>query len=139
MVQFLKNGRSGEIKILQKLENVNVITGQINKFSIDMTEAEKQRAARLHEKYFSQAVSSANRDGIDLLVLDEVLGAIETGLLPESVVIDFLEHKPGGLEVVLTGRKASTGIMDLADYISQINAVKHPFDQGVPARRGIEF
>lgn len=139
LVQFLKNGRSGELAILEKIENISIITGNIFKFTHEMSPEEKLQAALVHEQYLRQAIRAANEDALDLLVLDEVLGAIESGLLPETLLADFLIQKPRSLEVVLTGRKASERIISLADYVSVITAVKHPFMQGIGARRGIEF
>lgn len=54
------------------------------------------------------------------------------------MLIDFLKNKPEHLEVILTGRDPSPGLIELADYVSEIRKVKHPFDRGLPARRGIE-
>ena len=53
-------------------------------------------------------------------------------------MLDFLRNKPNELEVVLTGREPAPELMELADYLSDIQKIKHPFDQGIPARSGIE-
>ena len=75
----------------------------------------------------------------DLLVLDEIMSACSTGVVPEEEVLAFLGSKPEGLEVVLTGRNPSEALCQAADYITEMRKVKHPFDQGIPARKGIEF
>ena len=67
-----------------------------------------------------------------------VIGACGTHLLDESLLIDFLKHKPEHLEVVMTGRNPSPELLELADYVSEICKRKHPFDKGIPAREGIE-
>ena len=67
------------------------------------------------------------------------MGAIQTGLLPESAVLDFLRSKPAALEVVLTGRYPSAELLETADYISEIRCVRHPWDRGIAAREGIEY
>ena len=54
------------------------------------------------------------------------------------MLIDFLQIMPEHLDVILTGRDPSPGLIELADYVSEIRKVKHPFDRGLPARRGLE-
>jgi len=75
----------------------------------------------------------------ELLVLDEVAVAIAYGLLDESEVIDFLEAKPQGLEIVMTGQNASERLMATSHLVTEMRKVKHYFDQGVMARQGIEY
>lgn len=75
----------------------------------------------------------------DMLVLDELNIALRDGFLEEAEVLALLEAKPPGLEIVLTGRGASPGIVARADLVSEIKSVKHPLGQGVPRRRGIEY
>ena len=60
-------------------------------------------------------------------------------MVPETLVTDFLRSKPAELEVVLTGRNPSPALMELADYITEMRKLRHPYDRGVAARRGIEF
>ena len=74
-----------------------------------------------------------------LLVLDEALGARSAGVLDEDRLLALLRGKPAGLEVVLTGRGPTQALLDAADYVTEMKKVKHPFDQGVRARRGIEY
>ena len=140
LVQFLKDGSSGELAILRQLTGIEVITGQlVRKFSFAMNEQEKKRTCDLHRQYLSDAAGRVQADPIDLLILDEVLGAIETNLLPEAELIRFLREKPPQLEVVLTGRKLTPSIEPLADYISEIRCLRHPYENGIPARPGIEY
>ena len=85
-----------------------------------------------------QFLKYCRQEETDLLVLDEVIGACGTHLLDESLLIDFLKHKPEHLEVVMTGRSPSPELLEQADYVSEICKRKHPFDKGIPAREGIE-
>jgi len=75
----------------------------------------------------------------DLLVLDEVAVAIGYGLLNEPEVLGFLKEKPQTLEVVLTGQNASDALMAASDLVTEMKKVKHYYDKGVMARRGIEY
>lgn len=77
--------------------------------------------------------------GIGLLICDEILSAINGGWLDLEEVIGFLESKPADLEVVLTGREAPVDLVKIADYVTEMLKIKHPYDTGLPARKGIEF
>ena len=139
-MQFLKSGDSSELNVLRTLPGVEVVTGKpIKKFSFQMTEEEKQETRDASAAEIKEAERLVNADHYDLVVFDECLGAIEAGLMDEQVIIDFLNNRPDQLEVVLTGRNPSEKLMDIADYVSRIDKVKHPYDKGVPAREGIEY
>ena len=74
-----------------------------------------------------------------LLILDEILASCNYGMVQEQSVVEFLKNRPSGLEVVLTGRNPSETFLELADYVSEICMRRHPYEKGIPARRGIEF
>ena len=103
-----------------------------------LTEEEKAQRRIFYAEQFRKATQTAVQDGYDVLFLDEIVYTIRAGLFDEAMLIDFLKNKPEHLEVILTGRDPSPGLIELADYVSEIRKVKHPFDRGLPARRGIE-
>jgi cob(I)alamin adenosyltransferase len=74
----------------------------------------------------------------DLVVLDEINCAVDFGLLPEDEVLEVLRQKPDGMELVLTGRNAPAGFIELADLVTEMREVKHYYAKGVDARVGIE-
>ena len=74
----------------------------------------------------------------DILILDEVLGAIQSGFVVEDEICNMIDNKPDTVELVLTGRVLPDSIADRAGYISKIEAVKHPINEGITARIGIE-
>ncbi len=121
--QFLKGRETGELHTL---------------FSFQMNEQEKAEVLQSHNAFIQELASYCRQEETDLLVLDEVIGACGTHLLDESLLIDFLKHKPEHLEVVMTGRNPSPELLEQADYVSEICKRKHPFDKGIPAREGIE-
>jgi len=138
-MQFLKSGDSSELKILKSLQGVDVLgTKPIKKFSFQMTDEEKAETRKVNEEQFNDMVKMLEKDHYDMLVLDECLGAIEAGLLDDQVIVNFLKNRPEQLEVVLTGRYPTEELEELADYVSRIDKVKHPYDKGIPARAGIE-
>lgn len=95
-------------------------------------------AARDYTRLLLDSLSRC-RDGVGLLVLDEVLPACELGMVPAGVLEDFLRNKPRELEAALTGRKPSPSLLELADYVTKMKKLKHPYDRGIQARAGIEF
>ena len=76
---------------------------------------------------------------IQLLVLDEILIAIAYGYISEKELIEFIENKPVEMELVLTGRGATEGLKEVADYVTVLSNEKHPYDNGVISRVGIEY
>ncbi len=74
----------------------------------------------------------------DLLVLDEVTYPIRYGWVPLEEVLEALKNRPPHVHVVLTGRGPPEALLELADTVTEMRKVKHAFDQGVPAQRGIE-
>jgi cob(I)alamin adenosyltransferase len=74
-----------------------------------------------------------------MIVLDEINVALSLGLIPVSEVISFIDDRPRGLHLVLTGRGAPEEVIEKADLVTDMKAVKHPFFKGAPARQGIEY
>lgn len=139
IAQFLKDGTSGESRLLAKLDNVTLLAANpVGKFSKAMNEAEREESEQAMARTFRAATDFAAREHARMLVLDEVCAAIAAGMLEEWDVLDFLDHKPDDLEVVMTGRNPTLRMQQRADYISEICKRKHPFDQGIRAREGIE-
>jgi len=77
--------------------------------------------------------------GYDVVILDEINYALGYGFLAVEDVVEFLRTKPPKLHVVLTGRNAKPEIIDIADLVTEMRQIKHPFEQGICAQRGIEF
>lgn len=75
----------------------------------------------------------------DVVVLDEVLNAVYFELITEEDLLKLIDLKQNQVELILTGRKASDGILKKADLVTDMKKIKHPFDAGVSARRGIEY
>ncbi len=74
-----------------------------------------------------------------MLALDEINIAIRDGFLKEEKVLSLLEAKPQGLELILTGRGATGEIIKKADLVSEVKNIKHPYDQEIQRRGGIEY
>lgn len=140
LFQFLKRDTSSERKSLEKMNSIVLMPGyEKMKFTFKMTETEKQDAITFYKRKMQEIQQKVEEEEYDLLILDEAIGAVNAGMLEENELCTFLENRPNGLEVVLTGRDPSNRILDLADYISNIQKIRHPFDKGIPARRMIEM
>lgn len=141
MVQFLKGSETGEMLAIEKLgAGFTLVRGkEVKKFTWNMNEAELSELKESMKELFEIATESASECACDVLILDELMGAISTGLIEVRDVFKFLKGKPNSLEVIMTGRNAPKELVDISHYVSEINAVKHPFDSGIKAREGIEF
>ena len=136
--QFFKDGNSSEFRLLEKEGNVTFLRPEkYFGFYHTLSEEQRREARAFYTGHFRAAAAMAA--DCDLLVLDEMMSACSTGVVPEAEVLAFLQNKPEALEVVMTGRNPSPAMCEAADYITEMRKVKHPFDQGIPARKGIEF
>lgn len=139
LVQFLKSRDSGELYSLAKLPDIEVMRGkESKKFTFQMNEEEKSALLIEHNKMFEQVLAKIKNGGYSLLILDEVIGALNAKVFEMPKLIEFLRHKPENLEVVLTGRNPAPELVEIADYVSEMRKVKHPMDKGIMAREGIE-
>ncbi len=140
--QFLKDNQSSELNILRQLPEVEIVQAEaVHGFYKNLNDEQRAAARQTAEQLLHRAIAAASDAGqpsARLLVLDEAVAAYNHQLLPCDVLLDFLRTKPQGLEVVLTGRAPAPELLALADSISEIRKVKHPFDRGIAARRGIE-
>lgn len=141
LTQFLKSNKTGELNSIEKLsEFFHVVKGvPAKKFVWNMNEEEKLEVKKEHTNRFREVTKKAIEEEYDLLILDEIIATINRDFVMLSEVIDFLKNKPTGLEVVMTGRNPNEELIELADYVSEIKAIKHPYNKGIKSRVGIEI
>jgi len=94
--------------------------------------------ARLARKGWDAAREAIREKKADIIVLDEINCAMDFGLIPVAEVLEALRGKPADLEVILTGRGAPAEIVEAADLVTEMLAIKHYYAEGVEAREGIE-
>ena len=136
--QFLKDNSSNERKILEQISNITCLPGREQvKFVSRMNGDEKAELLHYNNKALDEIVKFCSP--FDLLVMDEALCAVGLKVLSEETLISFLQHKPRGLEIVLTGHQVSDRMKEIADYATEMHKIKHPYDLGKLAREGIEF
>lgn len=136
-VQFIKGGReSSELEMLRRIGAfvARPATRSSGLMTGDATD-EDRRAARIAFDVASETIVSGR---FDLVVLDEVNIAVTTGLVSVAELIDLLGRRCN-TEVALTGRNAANEIVEMADYVTELVAHKHPYERGIVARKGIEF
>jgi len=137
--QFLKNGRSGELAALAGLPGVTLCCeATVEKFTRAMTPGELADTARRCCAQLARAADLCS-GGCSLLVLDEVLDACSLRLVGLDQLTDFLDSRPAGLEVVLTGHCLPPEVAARAGYITRMVKERHPYDSGVAARKGVEY
>ena len=135
VVQFLKNGTSGELEPLKKL-GAAVYSGQPGaKFTFQMNAEEKAQATKENNARLAEALQQP----CDLLILDEICAARNSGMVDEALAKQAVLERPQHREVVLTGRNPEAWMAEAADYITEMRPRRHPYEQGIPARKGIEF
>ncbi len=136
--RFLKTEDSGEVEVLRSIPGITVVPCRKTfGFLFRMTPEQKREAAVYFQQQLEQAAEAAG--DYDLLILDEIMASVNGGVVREESLLQFLKNKPEHLEVVLTGRGPSEQLMETADYISEIRAVRHPYEKGIAAREGIEY
>ncbi|MFR3791701.1 MAG: cob(I)yrinic acid a,c-diamide adenosyltransferase [Blautia massiliensis (ex Durand et al. 2017)] len=134
IVQFLKDGTSGELAPLRRLGAV-VYTRCEAKFTWQMS-AEERACAR---EAFTELLRSADREQADLLVLDEACAVCAADLIDGELLRRVALETGRRAEVVLTGRTPAAWMLESADYSTEMRAHRHPFAQGTAAREGIEY
>ncbi|NDL68346.1 cob(I)yrinic acid a,c-diamide adenosyltransferase [Anaerotalea alkaliphila] len=137
--QFLKSAPTGELKILAAIPQVTHLRGDENcTFSFGMDAEQRSKCYASHAAVLNQSIALCEKGLVDVLVLDEIIGAYNSGLVDKERLLYFIKNKPESVEVVLTGRNPCRELIALGDYVSEIKNVKHPYDAGIPARTGIE-
>ncbi|TET17351.1 MAG: cob(I)yrinic acid a,c-diamide adenosyltransferase [Dehalococcoidia bacterium] len=127
----------GEYNILSELPNVNIARfGSLEFVDPANIKPEEKEQARQALAAAREAVLSGS---YDLVVLDEVNLAVAWKLVELDEVIKLISHKPRNVELILTGRKADTKLIQLADLVTEMLKIKHPYDEGIKARKGTEY
>ena len=144
ILQFIKSGNGyGELAGLAKLGDQVEIRSMGKGFIYykrdEVGEAELSRHKEAVQVAWRTLVEEVNSDKWDLIVMDEINNAINYELIDVHSVVEMLKNKPKRLHVVLTGRYAKPEIIDMADTVTEMKVVKHAYEKGIKAAKGIEF
>lgn len=135
--QFIKKGEFSEIKALRRFcPAIAVRQYGGGRFIKGWPSPADIKCARKGIRELGMAMKGGK---YDLVVADEILCALKAGLITTKELTALLDKKPGSVELVLTGRHAPISIISRADLVTEMRKIKHPFDKGINARRGIEF
>ena len=143
ILQFIKGSwKYGELAALKALAEIDGRI-EIRPSGIGFTRKATAEEMTTHRKKaqaaLQEAASEMTSGQWDMIVLDEINYALKFGLLEEQEVLELLSQKPTDLHLVLTGRDALPAVIDRADLVTEMRLIKHPFQKGIRAQKGIEF
>ena len=137
VVQFLKDGDSGEMQFLKAHPQVDRMYEKMPKlFYFQLDKEGKTMVSNAQHELFMKMRACAHK--YDCIILDELLDAILLGMISNEEVISFLTSLDMQ-EVVITGRNPHSSLREMADYITEMKMEKHPYQKQVAARKGIEY
>ena len=137
MIQFMKGRRYSELNSIDKIPNFSFVQHGRDEF-VNKEKPEKIDID-LAQKGLTHAKDVIKKGKYDMIILDEINVAVDFNLIDVHDVIKLIEEKPEGLELVLTGRYAHPELTRYADYVTEMLEIKHPYQQGVEARKGVDF
>lgn len=141
MVQFLKTGDTGELHSIEKLApNFKIFRfgKQGRGFFWTLTDYEKEELKKEVDEAVEFVKCVILNNQCDILILDEIMGALSNKLIDLDALINTLKSKPENMEIILTGRNVPAEIVEIADLVTEMKAIKHYFNNGMSARIGIE-
>lgn len=143
IIMFTKGGDDyGELNSFRNLspeisQNLTIIQAGLDRIVYENNKTESDTAEI--KKGWELAKNAIQNDEYNLIILDEANIAIDMGFIDLQEMIEILKNKPEEMEIVLTGRNAKQEIIDIAHLVSEIKPVKHYWDTGIAARKGIEY
>ena len=143
IIMFTKGGNDyGELNSFKNLSpeisnNLTIIQAGLDR--IVYSDNQNESDATEIKKGWQIAKDAIKNDEYNLIILDEANIAIDLGLIDINEVIEVLKNKPDEMEIVLTGRNANQKLIDIAHLVSEIKPIKHYWDTGIIARKGIEY
>ncbi len=137
MIQFMKGQINyGELETVKKIENFTII--QFGRAEFVDTEKPEEIDIKLARDALAHAQEILQGENYDIVILDELNVALDFKLISLEQVLEFIETRSKNVELIITGRYAHPEIVKRADLVSEILNIKHPFTEGVQARKGIE-
>lgn len=143
IIMFTKGGNDyGELNSFRNLspeisKNLTIVQAGLDRIVYENNKNESDEAEI--KKGWELAKKAIQNDEYNLIILDEANIAIDLGLIDIDEVVDVLKNKPEDMEIVLTGRNANQKIIDISHLVSEIKPIKHYWDTGISARKGIEY
>ena len=140
MLQFLKGSwHYGELDAVKAFGDKFIMKQMGRGFVKVGAEKPDPEDVRLVEEAWNEAETAIHSGQWDLVILDEINYAVSYGMLDPARIVAGLKNKPEAVHVILTGRNAHPTIVDIADTVTEMRQVKHAYEKGVMAQRGIEY
>lgn len=138
--QFMKGNDTGELHSLKRIENIRILrSGKQFGFYSTLSEKEKEELTEIHNGILNELLRSAEEKSCEMIILDEITYPVNWGLLDADRLKKLLAFSGDSMEIVLTGRNAAPFLRDCADYITEMKCIRHPYEKGIAARKGIEY
>lgn len=139
-VQFMKGNESGEIAAMKHIEDIRVLRNtEEYPFYNQMSEEDKVQITKEHNDMLNQVMESIKHKECDILILDEITYPYHLNLIDKEMIEAIIKSKDPFLELVLTGRDPDKLFLEYADYITEMKCIRHPYEKGITARKGIEY
>lgn len=137
VIQFLKGqGKYGEREMAAKTDNLDwFICGKGFVFKKENIDEDRKVA----KEGFQLAVEKVNSGDYDLIILDELTYLPLYDFLEEKIIVELISNKPEELSIIITGRNAGAELIEVADTVTEMEPVKHAYEAGIMAQKGIEF
>lgn len=140
MVQFGKHWFSGELAGIKKLApDVKIIQGGKGFIDILGDRIPKEEHIKAARKTFELLYTEVVSNKWDIVIADEIVGAVSAGTLPLKEVVRLVTDKPKEVDLVLTGHHAPRKLIEMADLVTEMKAIKHPYQKGILAKKGVDF
>ena len=137
MIQFMKGRRYSELDAVENLFNFTIVQHGRDEFV--SKENPEQIDIDLAQEGFAHTKDIVKNGTYDMVILDEINVAVDYNLISLEDVLKLLEQKPENLELVLTGRYAHPELIKIADIVTEMLEIKHPYQEGVTARKGFDY
>ncbi len=138
IIQFIKGGFDyGELYVIDRLPNLTLKAFGQGKFITEFPPSSKDKEIAKETLQLAKEVVQSGE--YDIVILDEINVALSLHLIKTEEVIELIKNKPKHVELVLTGRYAPKEIIEIADLVTEMKEIKHPFQKGIPPRKGIEY
>jgi len=134
-IQFLKGEAYGEHLFVSQHHPFDMVQISVGS-SFTKPKEQLRQEAQQTLSYTEEQMLSGN---YDLVILDEIFVAIHQSLITARQALNLLDKKPDSVDLVLTGRKAPAEIVERADLVTEMRMIKHPYNKGIAAKRGIEY
>jgi len=141
IIQFIKGSRAtGELKAIKRLSpEIEIIHQGKGFIGIRGNNISRKEHIEAAENALKLAKEKIQAGGYDIVILDEINNAVSLNLIPIEDVLESIKNRPPELHLILTGRNAHASVIELADLVTEMRNIKHPYKEGITAQKGVDF